>query len=90
MNEGKVYTAGVEHEEGLEHDTTICWVCAAIAKPVKEVEDKLAKAVKEGRAEALEEAVRIAENELLDMELVCPESEITGARHIIKALKNET
>ncbi len=39
MTDGQRYAAGVDHEEGLKHDSTICWVCAAIAQAV-EVERK--------------------------------------------------
>ncbi len=36
MTDGQRYAAGVDHEEGLKHDSTICWICAAIALAVEE------------------------------------------------------
>ena len=35
MTDGQRYAAGVDHEEGLKHDSTICWIVAAIAQTVK-------------------------------------------------------
>ena len=41
MTDGQRYAAGVDHEEGLKHDSTICWICAAIAKAVEAERERL-------------------------------------------------
>ncbi len=47
MNDRRRYFASIEHEKGLEHDSTMCWVCTVITEAVRKELEKNIKAIKD-------------------------------------------